>query len=375
MTPQLLSLRRTFRSARDAVGLVVRDVRFRLERPPADDAIRVFYGHRAIPGPAAHVSGGLVKIQRMQRLFPNVPGRFNVLYMVSSQPPSCAGALTRLAHRHGAGVVWNQDGVAYPAWYPDGWQALNAAMREVLHSADHVFFQSAFCRMASDHFLGRRTGAAEILYNAVDTDVFTPAEVSPDGPITILVGGTQDVLYRLSTALEALAIVAARRHDVRMIVTGRLRWRPDERSCRREADRLAADLRVTEYVEFVGPYTQAEAPQLFRRAHLMLHAKYNDPCPGIVIEALACGLPVVYSATGGVPELVGECAGVGVPTELSWEREIPPPAEAVAEALVVAMEHRADMAAAARARAVERFDIKPWLRRHAEVFASMVARH
>ena len=61
-----------------------------------------------------------------------------------------------------------------------------------------------------------------------------------------------------------------------------------------------------------------------RRADLLLHTKYNDPCPTVVLEAMASGLPVVYSASGGVPELVGEEAGVGIPAPFDWEHDHPP---------------------------------------------------
>ena len=86
-------------------------------------------------------------------------------------------------------------------------------------------------------------------------------------------------------------------------------------------DHLQAELKnfqqgigVAERVEFLGPYSQLEAPHILRRGHVLLHTKYNDPCPTAVIEAMACGVPVVYSSSGGVPELVGQEAGIGVPT-------------------------------------------------------------
>ena len=52
--------------------------------------------------------------------------------------------------------------------------------------------------------------------------------------------------------------------------------------------------------------------------------------PTVVLEALASGLPVVYSASGGTPELVGDDAGVGVPAPLDWEQDHPPAPEALA---------------------------------------------
>jgi glycosyltransferase involved in cell wall biosynthesis len=126
-------------------------------------------------------------------------------------------------------------------------------------------------------------------------------------------------------------------------------------------------------VTFTGPYTQAEAPDIYGRADVLLHAKYNDPSPGLVLEALACGLPVVYSASGGVPELVGKDAGIGVPAELSWDRELPPDAIEMASAVLQVARERGRYAEAARERAVRLFDIRPWIERHREIFARVLA--
>ena len=97
-----------------------------------------------------------------------------MLYLVSSRLPEGAEALAYWAQRKGARVVLNQNGVAYPAWYGDGWQAVNAPMRELLTRADHVFYQSEFCRQSADRFAAPAGGRQEILYNAVDTHAFTP---------------------------------------------------------------------------------------------------------------------------------------------------------------------------------------------------------
>jgi glycosyltransferase involved in cell wall biosynthesis len=133
-----------------------------------------------------------------------------------------------------------------------------------------------------------------------------------------------------------------------------------------------SDLGISDNVQFLGCYKQQGAPDILRKAHILLHTKYNDPCPGLVIEAMACGLPVVYSASGGVPELVGQSAGIGVPAKLNWERMIAPDPQKMAEAVLQVVERWVEFAEAARHRAVENFDLQPWLQRHQEVFEELL---
>jgi len=330
---------------------------------PSTDGVAVFYGHDHIPGPDDLAHGGTVKFQHLQRLFPNEPSAFNVLYLGSSNRPADSSDLIRLARKRGAAVAWNQDGVAYPGWHGPGWERTNEPFAEGLHAADHVFFQSEFCRLSSDRLLGPRRGEAEVLPNPVDTELFTPAE-RPERPLTLLLGGNQYQRYRLATALETLRLLP----DARLLVTGRLSWDPNPRVVRRELPGLLAGLE--DRVELLGPYSQADAPALYRRADLLLHTKYNDPCPTVVLEAMACGLPVVYSASGGTPELVGD-AGIGVEAPLDWERDHPPGAEALAAAVLACAERLDALAPTARARAL-RFHVGPWLERHRVVFEALV---
>jgi glycosyltransferase involved in cell wall biosynthesis len=320
--------------------------------------LRVFYGHDLVPAPGEAVAGGSGKFQRLARRFPNSPDNFSLLYLGSTWLPRDLASLLWLARRRRAPIVVNQSGVAYPGWAGADTDRINLPFGRALRAADHVLYQSEFCKRSADEFLGEPRGSWEILYNAVDVGHFSP-DTPPAGDPVLLLAGDQTQAYRLEVALRTLAQLP----DARLIVTGRLVTDPHP---------LLDELGVTERVELAGRYAQRDAPALFRRTHLLLHTKVKDPCPTAVIEAMACGLPIVYAASGGTVELVGDEAGVGVPHPESWERDEPPAPEAFAAAVRKVLDDRERYAAAARRRAVERFALEPWLDRHADLFDQLV---
>lgn len=362
-------VRRPVRRVRNALARSGRTVR-QLPRwrriaaaAPSRDRLAVSYGIERMPSLDDVVYGGGVKFQLLAADLPNAPRDFNLLYLGSTTMPVEARMLVRLARRRGAAFVWNQNGVAYPGWHGPGWELVNAPRARLFQEADHVIFQSAFCKLGADRYYGDRTGPSEVLHNPVDTDRFTPASSRPRGPLTLLLGGNQYQRYRLEAALETLALLR-REQEARLLVTGFVTF---------DVAATIAELGIEEHVEFTGPYTQRQAPDLMRRADILLHTKYNDPCPTIVLESMASGLPVVYSASGGTPELVGPDAGVGVPAPLDWERDHPPDPEALATAVRSVSARLGDLRAAARGRA-EQFDARVWVARHRELFERLVSR-
>ncbi len=325
---------------------------------------RLFYGGTR-PG---NSGGALVKMQRLVEYFPEDRKHYNLVYLMSNTPYLPPFALETLKRR-GVPIVLNQNGVFYGGWFAGDWQAKNREMAVAYHAADHVFWQSTFCRRSADRFLGERDGAGEVLFNAVDTDHFTPAIERPERPLTFLVAGKIDhhLFYRIDSSLRGFAEARRRGLDAAMIIAGMLDNRAEEMT-----RALIDDLRVGDRVTLAGAYRQADAPSVYRKADIYVMTKHNDPCPNTVLEAMASGLPVIYSATGGVPELVGEEAGIGLACAESWDEPHWPDVDALAEAMLRAADARETMAVAARERAVERFGIDHWIARHRAVFESLL---
>jgi glycosyltransferase involved in cell wall biosynthesis len=177
----------------------------------------------------------------------------------------------------------------------------------------------------------------------------------------------QATAHRLKSSVEGLAAARKGGLDCVLKVAGGV----DDgvmSEMRAQIDRLG----IADYVSFSGAYRHAQAPAAYQSADAYLMTKHNDPCPNAVLEALATGLPVLYSASGGVPELVGDDAGVGLPVEQTFEYSAVPKADDIAKGMEAIIRGRETMAANARKRAVERFSLTNWYARHEAVFRKLL---
>lgn len=345
----------------------------RVWRPGATgNEVRVSYGFDRVPGAEEHVFGGMVKLQDLNKAFEHCLEGPTILYLVSSALPYFPRRLVKLARRAGAKIVVNQNGVAYPGWYGKGYARANKSMRYLHSVADYVLYQSHFCKVSAEKFLGERVSGkgSEILYNPVDTNVFVPRENNGGSgeEISLLLAGSHWTTYRVFTALDTLKHLRELNAPARLQISGRFCWENDQKEAERQLFTYAEKLGVEQFTRYTGPYTQDEAPRLLCDNDILLHTKYNDPCPRLVVEAMACGLPVVYSDSGGVGELVGNDAGAGVKGPLDWNIDHPPAPDKLATCVLKITEDFENYSIRARKRAVELFDTTSWLNRHDEVF-------
>jgi len=333
-------------------GLSVSYLTLNFPKPPA---LRNEFSH-----------GGSVKMTYLAETFPHSFPSANLLYTVSSVEHPIQKAILEKAKEIGLRIIVNQNGVAFPAWAGANHESLNRSLKEKIGFANFIIYQSKFCKISAERYIAPPDVPNEILYNPVDTRLFSPqARSAKPKSLTLLLGGNQYEKYRLELALQTLHALHRDMPNVKLIITGNL-WLP-----RDEAEawikQALKDLNLNEHVSFVGTYTQADAPSLYSKAHLLLHTKYADPSPGLVLEAMALGMPVVHLDNGGVTELVGD-AGIGAHVEHDWDKINLPVPQAMADAVMQAYSRRDEFSQKARQRAVDLFSLEKFMARHKEIF-------
>jgi glycosyltransferase involved in cell wall biosynthesis len=189
-----------------------------------------------------------------------------------------------------------------------------------------------------------------VVYNGVDLEEFSPAGSSnrtPERSRILMVEGSLGGGYDLGLAwgiglterLHAMGLA------VELVVAGKASRTLQETW----QDRTALP------VDFLGLVPLAEIPALDRSAHLLFAADVNAACPNSVIEALACGLPVVGLDTGALNEIVQDGAGEVAPYGGDpWNLD-PPDLDGLARAAAGVLAEQDSYRRAARIRAMAQF--------------------
>lgn len=359
---------------RDAVKVApVRLKLFFLEKNSAGLAVTYLgpYFPNAPAKRSEFVRGGAVKLTYLSESFSHSFPSANLLYAVSSVAHPLQMEILQMAKYKRLKIIVNQNGVAFPAWDGTNYEASNRFLRRLISFADFIIYQSQFCKDSAERYIFPPDVSNEIIYNPVDTRLFSPdaSSVKPK-TLTLLLGGNQYEKYRLELALQTLHALHREIPGAKLIVTGTL-WIPyDEANA--WTKQALHDMNLTEHVSFAGTYTQTAAPALYSQAHLLLHTKYADPSPGLISEAMALGMPVVHLSNGGVPELVSD-AGVGVKVNHDWDRINLPDPQAMADAVVQVYARREELSQRARQRALDFFSLDKFIKKHKEVFEKVLS--
>lgn len=154
--------------------------------------------------------------------------------------------------------------------------------------------------------LGVAAKSIKVLRNGVDLDLFCPRDrdaarkaMGLDEPALLSVG---HLITRKAHDLVIAALPML--PDMRLIIVG-------EGPLENELRALARSLDVAGRVTFVGRIPHEALPEFYSAADALVLASSREGWPNVLLEAMACGTPVVASNVWGIPEIVAApAAGV-----------------------------------------------------------------
>lgn len=209
----------------------------------------------------------------------------------------------------------------------------------------------------------------EVAWNGVDAEVFRP--VPPDEALRRRLGltgrqvvgfaGEARVKKGLVPLLGALALLA-RERPVSLLLAGGVR--ADDAGVLAVFRRQQPEAHVVEL-----PYREGgELPAVYALMDVFAHPSLRDGLPNALLEALACGRPVVAARSGGIPDVVRDGRD-GLLVE-------PGDASGLARALgglLAAPERAARLGAAGRRRVVAAFSPAAEIRRYRRLYSALRA--
>lgn len=272
-----------------------------------------------------------------------------------------AGELARRLHC-GAGTPYAVvlHGSDVPGYQPKRFGAIYPLMRPMVRrawrSARRVIAVS--CELRD---LARTTwpdGVIDVIGNGVDLDLFAPRDRGAEaaaGPTRLIVVSQLIERKGLPHLLEALRMLSDEKVTLRIYGTG---------PCEAELKKLAQQTGLGDRVSLMGLVGRDVLARALAESDLFVLPSLQEGAPLALLEAMASGLPVVASRTGGIPGILTDGR-----EGLLVEPARPAALAAALEKLVSDPPLRRELGMRARARALEFSWQTVWKRYEAALFA------
>ena len=283
---------------------------------------------------------------------PLAVARFDVVHSFGRRDGVASIRAARLHPRRA--TVYTDIGIPSRSW----WSSLGKEMTYAARVISDVDAYACLSQHALDVLAADWGRAGVLLPGGVDLAQFRPAGARTPEPTILFSGAIDEPRKGVDTLLQALPLIARQEPDVRLLLSG-----PGDAGS--TLDRASSEARARTDVLGIG--SLEDQPARYGRAWACALPSLNDTFGLALLEALACGTPIVAADSGALAELVrvgetGALCRVGDPETT---------ARACLEAL--ALSRRAETVDACRETA-RRFD---WLTsvgpRCAEVYREAVA--
>ena len=152
--------------------------------------------------------------------------------------------------------------------------------------------------------LGINEEKVHVVPNGVDTKKFKPAgkararnllNLPQDKNIVLFVGALRKI-KGVDYLIEAAENFVDPNTDLFMV--GR------DDGLRKNLEKRAHELKIADYIKFTGPVNHDDIPLWISASDILVLPSLSEGRPNVVLEALACEVPVVATNVGGIPELM-----------------------------------------------------------------------
>ena len=182
-------------------------------------------------------------------------------------------------------------------------------------------------------WIGRVAGEdcrADVSHNGIDTGRFYPRKRDacrkqlrlPEMSTILIAVGRIEYPKGQSILIDALKVLVDLGGDFRLVLVGPV----DDDAYGDQIRQDSSDPTLARRIYLTGPVRHEDIPIWLSSADIFVMASENEGCPNVLLEAMACQLPVVTTNVGGISELIGEEEGC-----IFTERTPEAFAEAIAE--------------------------------------------
>src|SRR5215472_1984919 len=187
-------------------------------------------------------------------------------------------------------------------------------------AADAIIINSHSLRSEIDQYLDVDPRKLKLIYEAVDHDLFKPGDAGAARKRVALHGVTKPFALFVSSLwpyknceglLRAWALAHPELGDRQLAIVGPGR---DEKYLA-QLHALVAELGIAGDVVFVGGVPLEETVQFYQAADVCVYPSLNETFGLPILEAMACGCPVVTSDTSAMPETAGGAAVLADPKD------------------------------------------------------------
>ncbi|MFC1926565.1 glycosyltransferase family 4 protein [Chloroflexota bacterium] len=149
--------------------------------------------------------------------------------------------------------------------------------------------------------LAQRTSSScdiGVIYNGIDTKQFKPAEKNSKSKLRILCVSRLIQRKGVESLIKALAGLKEDFGDTfDVLIVG-------EGNLEQELKQLAIKLGLAETIAFTGYVEHSELPDIYASSDIFVLPSLSEGMSNTVLEAMACGLPIITTDTGGSNELI-----------------------------------------------------------------------